>query len=185
MSVPAPGVKKTCFPSGPPAGRVFRAFLFALLFSGFAAPDAPARAGDELPQGYSEDFLRRQQAITEFEKGKRYFEDGSYDLARSQMLKVLELDREHLEARYYLGLVESRCGAHKLAVEHFMVIYRKKPRFKGLLYELASSHLALGHCDEARDWLDRHLKTDPKSKKAVEMGKKIKDCKKRLENSDG
>ena len=144
-----------------------------------------AQSRDSELKNYSQKFALSQQAEEEYKKGKHYYEDDSYELARNHMVTALRLDHEHLGARYYLGLVESSCRHHSLAIEHFLAVYKKEPHYQELSLELAASHLELGRCTEARTWLDRHLKTKPESKKTRELDKKIKDCKKRQEKSGG
>ncbi|MFC1614201.1 hypothetical protein ACFL5K_02775 [Gemmatimonadota bacterium] len=159
---------------------------FSLLWvCGILCPVDGAETQNEDYSGYSKEVKRHEQSLREFKKGKLFFEEESYDLACKQMKLVLQLDKEHLEARYYLGLVESRFGAHKLALEHFMFIYKKKPHFKKLSFETASSHLALGNCAEAHTWLERYLKTESDSKETKNLSKKIKDCLKREEKRGG
>jgi tetratricopeptide (TPR) repeat protein len=159
---------------------------FTLLWvCGILCPVAGAETINEDYDGFSKEVKQHAKSLREFKKGKLFFEEESYDLARKQILLALQLDNEHLEARYYLGLVESRCGAHKLALGHFMFIYKKKPHFKKLSFETASSHLALGNCAEARTWLDRYLKTESDSKETKSLGKEIKNCLKREEKRGG
>ncbi len=184
--------RSRCFsgaqPARAPVGKAIKPVLLALLLlAGLAAPFPThgAETKKDGMQSYSDDFARREQARLEFEKGKLYFEDESYDLARRQMQAALKLDHEHLAARYYLGLVESRCGEHKLAIEHFTAIYKKEPYYRELSFEMAVSHLELGKCDEAWTWLERYLKKNPKSKKALKLRKKIKDCLKKQEKTGG
>ena len=175
-------------PARVPVCKVIKTVLLALLL--LAGPVASFPTGgdqakkDEM-KSYSDDFARREQARLEFEKGKLYFEDESYDLARRHLQAVLKVDREHLGARYYLALVENRCGEHKLAIEHFTAIYNKEPHYKELSFEMAVSHLELKQCDEARTWLERYLKKNPKSKKALKLRGKIKDCLKKQEKTGG
>ncbi|MEA2063183.1 MAG: tetratricopeptide repeat protein, partial [Gemmatimonadota bacterium] len=158
---------------------IFAVFLLTVYTS-------PGRADEkDLRKSYSEKFMRQEKARLEFEKGKTFFEDKAYNLARKQMETAIQLDREHLDARYYLGLVESRCGEYKLALEHFTRIYKTGFRHRDLLLDMASCHLALGSCDKAERWLKRYLKHKPKSKKALQIGLKIKDCMKKMEKPGG
>ncbi len=184
--------KSSCFPGTLPAkspvGKAAMLIFLALFFPAVPAAVYPAVAEDtqnDEMQDYSDDFARSEQVSLELEKGKLYFEDESYDLARRHLLAVLRLDREHLEARYYLGLLESRCKEHKLAIEYFTAIYKKEPQYRELSFEMAFSHLELGQCNEARNWIDRYLKKNPKSKKALKLSRKIKDCLKKQEKRGG
>ena len=185
-------IKSRFFPAVPPAlpqlswtaGPILLALLLLLTGPAEAFPADEAETQDKL-KPYGDEFARKELARQEFVKGKLYYEDKSYELARRQMQAVLKLVHEHVDARYYLGLVESRCGEHKLALEHFLTVYKKKPRHRELYFEMAASHLALGQCDEARTWLERYLKQKPESEKAGKLRKKIKDCLKKEEKSGG
>ena len=162
--------------------------IFSLLLITVPSPNLHtlrAQSRDSELKGYSDKFINSQQAQEEFIKGKLYYEDESYELARNHMIAALRLDNKHLGARYYLGLVEGRCGHHSLSIEHFLAVYKLEPRYEELFLELAAGSLALGRCDKARIWLDRHLKIKPESKKTRELGRKIKDCKNRQEKRGG
>jgi len=180
----APGVPPALPRLGAAAGPVLLALLLLLTGPAAAFPADEAETRDKL-KPYGDELVRKELARMEFAKGKLYFEDKFYEPARRQMQAALKLDREHVDARYYLGLVESRCGEHKLALEHFLMIYKKKLRHRELCFEIAYSHLALGQCAEARTWLERYLKQKPESEKAGKLRKKIRDCLKKEEKSGG
>ena len=153
---PKSGNSQCLYGAVPAAGQcVFPIKILLISFSllwicGILCPVIGAENQNDEYDIYSDKLKRSELSILAFKKGKQFYEDGSYDLARSQMQLALQLDKEHLEARYYLGLVESRCGEHKLALEHFKFVYKKKPHFKKLSLEMASSHVELGNCTESR-----------------------------------
>jgi len=82
--------------------------------------------GDDVERdlkGFSKQIQRSERARRALERGKVYLEDSSYALARRELTRALLLDPGISEARFCLGMVESRSGNHKLAVDHFTRVY--------------------------------------------------------------
>lgn len=127
-------------------------------------------------KGFSEKFIRQEKAIQALERAKVFLEEKSLDLARKELVSALKLDSELIEARYVLGLLEMEAGNYKLALDHLTEVYKKKPDQKGLHLQIVRSYLALGDCLQAKTWLERHLKTNPKSEQTDKLELEIKKC---------
>jgi Flp pilus assembly protein TadD len=63
--------------------------------------------------------MSREEHIQKcLDEGKNYFEKRSYELALKRFLKALELDENHPETQYYLGIVYARMGKYEQAVAY-------------------------------------------------------------------
>jgi tetratricopeptide (TPR) repeat protein len=139
----------------------------------------PLVYADELEKGlkgFNEKIIRHEKALQALEKGKAFLNDGEYDLARKAFVSALELDKELIEARYCLGLVEIKAGNPRLALEHFIEVYKKKSDWKELCLKIADTHLRLGECDHAKTWLARHLKRNSPTEETRRLDQEIKKC---------
>ncbi len=140
---------------------------------------APAAASQEAKhdfKGFDEQLMRRDMARRALAKGRTYFEDKSYDLARESLTEALRLHEDLHEARFCLGLTEYRDGKFKLAVAQFESLYKRQPSYPMLCLELARGYLALQECTVAHRWLKKHLIREEKSKKSDKLKREIAKC---------
>jgi tetratricopeptide (TPR) repeat protein len=163
---------------GIPERRLARAAVSIMIFLGFFVfrPLVLADEPEKGLKGFNEKIVRHEKALQALEKGKAFLDDGECDLARKAFVNALELDKELIEARYCLGLVEIKAGNPRLALEHFIGIYKKKPDWKNLCLKIADTHLRLGECDQAKSWLARHLKRNSSTEETRRLDQEIKKC---------
>ena len=60
------------------------------------------------------------------------------------------MNPRHVEARFLLGLVESRVGSPQVAVEAFEMVLKEVPAHVGALYNLGRALMRLGREEEGR-----------------------------------
>jgi len=120
--------------------------------------------------------VRNEQAARALRRGKSYLKDKAWKQARRELNQALELNIDLTEARFCLGLVERGEGNHKLAIQQFEAVYSKDTDYKEICLELARSHLEAGNCEEAENWLKRHLERNDSSKQTLDLDRKIKRC---------
>lgn len=67
-------------------------------------------------------------ALQNYTLGARYYQNGSYDIAKARLERALELDPKMAQAHYMLALTHEKLGSPRLATEHYRTAVRVAPR---------------------------------------------------------
>ncbi len=172
---------------GRPVSRRRVLSLLPALACGWLAlwPAASARPADDAAndmKGFSPEMVRREQARRAVERGRAFLADKALRPAREEFLSALKLVPDDDEARLWLGRLELLAGNHRLALEHFLRIYRVHPSLEPIRLELARTCLAMGRCAEARHWLDNYLAAHPDSGEGQALRRQIERCQEQEED---
>ncbi|HIE05181.1 MAG TPA: tetratricopeptide repeat protein [bacterium (Candidatus Stahlbacteria)] len=97
------------------------------------------------------------------EVGLAFYKTKMYNEAIQELSRVLDIDPENMQARFYLGLAYYRIGNFKEAIEHLSKVGDKTP----VLYNLACCYWRLGEPEEALSILNRITELDPDSPKIL------------------
>lgn len=66
-------------------------------------------------------------ARANYSLGARYYQNGSYEIAKVRLERALELDPKSADAHYMLALTHEQLGNPRLAVEHYERAVRVEP----------------------------------------------------------
>ena len=91
-----------------------------------------------------------------FRVGEQSYQAEQYSEAKKQFEALLELNPEHLDARFRLGNIAMLEGDRSAAREHFEILLRLEPR-----YAKGHYNLALIHLQQAEDHFSFYTATAP------------------------
>lgn len=66
-------------------------------------------------------------AVQNYSLGARYYQNGSYEIAKERLERALEFDPKMAEAHYMLALTHEQLGNPRLATEHYSQAVRVEP----------------------------------------------------------
>ena len=92
--------------------------------------------------------MLRTQAILEMYEGK-------HDSALAKLEKAIEADKADYTAIYYRGIVRSRMGKYKEAIDDIKVATKSKIDFEGLHFELGFAHYLTKNFGDAQASLEK------------------------------
>ena len=69
-----------------------------------------------------------EAAIQNYTLGAKYYQNGSYEIARQRLERALELDPKMAEAHYTLALTHEQLGNPQRATEHYKQAVRVDPK---------------------------------------------------------
>lgn len=93
-----------------------------------------------------------------FTLGARYYQNGSYRIAKDRLERALELDPKMAEAHYMLALTHEELGNPRLATEHYNQAVRVEPNNYNARNAYAVFLCRQQRFDEAEKQFDRALK---------------------------
>lgn len=97
------------------------------------------------------------------EVGLAFYKTKMYKEAIQELAKVLDIEPENKEARFYLGLANYRNGDYEQAIEHLSKLGDEIP----ILYNIACAYWKSGEIDEAISILNEVAKSDPESPRTL------------------
>ena len=89
--------------------------------------------------------------------GEHYFRLGKLDLAAEQFRHVLASSSNEVTANHYLGLICLQQGQPATALSFLTTAQSQSPHDRGILFDLARCHFALGHKQDGVRSLDQVL----------------------------
>jgi type IV pilus assembly protein PilF len=106
-------------------------------------------------------------AIQNYQLGARYYQNGSYELARERLEHALELDPKLAEAYYTLALTHEQLGNNRLAEENYSRAVKVEPNDYDARNAYAVFFCRQRKFDEAAKQFDRALKISNNSARHV------------------
>ncbi|MEK6565664.1 MAG: tetratricopeptide repeat protein, partial [Bacteroidota bacterium] len=137
-----------------------------------------------LVQAFSQDTKEN----ADFKLAVNLYNDKLYDLALEQFRQFISLypnTQNGIEARFYLGLAQSKQGSHedaRVTFQNFALAYPENPKAPDAWWNVAEACIAVNNLREAALAFERVKSFHPKSKqapaalqKAAELFERLKD----------
>ncbi len=123
----------------------------------------------------------RQSAY--MQKGKDFFESGSYDKARVEFKNVLQIEPKDVPARYMLAQTLEKLGDIRGAAGLYLAVIEADPKHRDATVKMAQLYLMSRGVEQARKLSDKLLEIDPKDPDGLVVRAGIKSMNKDLDGA--